>query len=112
MTYQVHFVVDAELDLLEIYQYLVGAGVPRRAEKILDELESVCFSLEQMPERGHFPPELLRLGIRAYRELNHKVYRIVYQIVENDIYVHCILDGRRDMQSLLQERLLRPEESE
>ena len=34
-------------------------------------------------------------------------YRIIYQIINNSLYVHCILDERRDMQSLLMDRLLK-----
>jgi len=43
----------------------------------------------------------------ACREIHVKVYRIMYQITGDDIFVHCILDGRRDIQDLLQKRLLR-----
>jgi toxin ParE1/3/4 len=46
------------------------------------------------------------LGIREYREVFFKPYRLIYRIIGNKVYIMLIVDGRRDMQSLLQRRLL------
>jgi toxin ParE1/3/4 len=46
------------------------------------------------------------LGIREYREVFFKPYRIIYRVVEKNVYIFLIADGRRDMQTLLQRRLL------
>ncbi|MBW1704494.1 MAG: type II toxin-antitoxin system RelE/ParE family toxin [Deltaproteobacteria bacterium] len=78
---------------------------PFNAEKFIDQLEEVCFRLEQMSERGHIPRELERIGVNDYREILFKVYRIIYQIIGSDVFIHCILDGRRNLQELLQQRL-------
>jgi toxin ParE1/3/4 len=51
--------------------------------------------------------ELNRVMVYAYRQIHVKVYRIIYQTIGDDVFVHCILDGRRDIEDLLQERLLR-----
>ncbi|MBA3017875.1 MAG: type II toxin-antitoxin system RelE/ParE family toxin, partial [Desulfobacteraceae bacterium] len=45
-------------------------------------------------------------GIRDYREIFFKPYRIIYRIDNENVYVYLIVDGRRDMQTLLQRRLL------
>jgi len=37
----------------------------------------------------------------------HKFYVGIYQINHDEVFIHCILDGRREIQKLLQERLLR-----
>jgi toxin ParE1/3/4 len=66
----------------------------------------VFFSLSEFPERGTYPKELLALGIREYREIFFKPYRIIYRVMHNIVYALLIVDGRRDMQSLLQRRLL------
>ncbi|MCZ6629180.1 MAG: type II toxin-antitoxin system RelE/ParE family toxin, partial [SAR324 cluster bacterium] len=58
--------------------------------------------------RGAHPRELLSLGIREYREVFFKPYRILYQVAETRVMVMLIADGRRDMQTLLQRRLLAP----
>ena len=60
-----------------------------------------------MPERGHIPPELERIGVFGFREIHFKPYRIVYEIERKGVFIHCVLDGRRDLQELLESRLLR-----
>lgn len=59
-----------------------------------------------MPERGSYPKELLRLGVREFREIILKPYRIVYRVRGESIYIYLIADGRRDMRTLLSRRLL------
>ncbi len=107
MKFKVHVVGDAEQDVFEIYHYISASGSPLNAEKLLNELEQAIISLEHMPERGHTPPELKRIGIFEYREIHLKPYRIIYEIIGSNVFVHCVLDGRRDLQDLLQQRLLR-----
>jgi len=46
------------------------------------------------------------LGIREYREVFLKPTRIIYRIIEKKVYILLIADGRRDMDALLQRRLL------
>ena len=41
-----------------------------------------------------------------YREIFFKPYRIIRRVMEDNVYVLVIADGRRDMQTLLQRRLL------
>jgi toxin ParE1/3/4 len=107
MKYAVHLVEDAEKDLFDIYRYVALNDSPEKAEKLLDHLEQTMLKLETFPERGHYPPELERIGVREYREVFYKPYRIVYQIMKSEVFIHCVLDGRRDLQELLQNRFLR-----
>jgi toxin ParE1/3/4 len=107
MRYRVNFVSSAEDDLFEIYKYIYLDDSEEKAEKLYSKLYEKCLSLQEYPYRGHIPPELDLLGIREFLEVHYKPYRIIYQIIEKEVFVHCILDGRRDMQSLLQERLLK-----
>jgi len=107
MKYAVHLVEDAEKDLFDIYRYVALNDSPEKAEKLLDYLEQTILKLETFPERAHYPPELERIGVREYREVFYKPYRIVYQIMKSEVFIHCVLDGRRDLQDLLQNRVLR-----
>ena len=52
------------------------------------------------------PKELLALGIREYREVFFKPYRIIYRVVDEAVYVLLIADCRHHMQALLQRRLI------
>ena len=53
-----------------------------------------------------FLKELLALGIREYHEIFFKPYRIIYRVIDKNVHILLIADGRRDMQTLLQRRLL------
>lgn len=105
--YRVRIVEDAEQDLIELYTYVATHDSVDKADHLLDALQELCLGLDAHPTRGHVPPELERIGLTEYREVHYKPYRIIYQIVGRDVYVHCVLDGRRDMQTLLERRLFR-----
>ncbi len=97
----------AKSDIIDIYNYVAENDSLENAKKLLTNLEKTYLKLENLPNRGHIPPELKNTGIRRYREIHFKPYRIIYEIIDNIVYVHCILDGRRNMQEILANRLLR-----
>jgi toxin ParE1/3/4 len=105
--YRVRLAEDAERDLIDIYRYIALNDSVEKAAYVLDQLESLCSRLTELPERGHLPPELDRIGVMNYREVNFKPYRVIYELIKQDVYIHCILDGRRDIPSLLERRLIR-----
>lgn len=106
MPYTVYLTEAAARDLEEIYGYIALHDAPGRADRVLTRMDKVFAGLAHAPERGAFPHELQGLGIREFRELRFKPYRIIYRILGSRVYVLLIADGRRDMQSLLQRRLL------
>ena len=107
MNYNVYVISDAEEDLYEIYHYVATTDSATKAEKLLARLEEACQSLSSFPHRGHLPSELENINVFDYKEIHFKPYRIIYQITETDVFIHCILDSRRDIQQLLEKRLLR-----
>ncbi|UCC54312.1 MAG: type II toxin-antitoxin system RelE/ParE family toxin [Anaerolineaceae bacterium] len=106
MPFAVLLTNDAARDLNELYDYITEHDSARKADYVLEQIEKTFSTLSEFPERGVYPKELLKLGIREYREIFFKPYRIIYRIMDKNIYVLLIVDGRRDMQSLLQRRLL------
>jgi len=107
MKYQVLVAAEAEEDIFDIYRYVLRADGPDRANYVLRKLRESCQSLAKMPRRGHCPPELEHVGVRGYREVHFRPYRIIYQIVGRKVFIHCVLDGRRAVQEALERRLLR-----
>ena len=106
MRFEVPLTAAASRDLEELYEYISEHDAPSKADYVLDRLEKVLETLATLPERGSHPKELLALGIREYRQTFFKPYRIVYRVVARRVYVYLIADGRRDMQALLERRLL------
>lgn len=107
MNFQVLLVQEAEDDLFEIYKYILDNDSATSADYVILKIEEVCLSLGELPQRGHIPPELDRISISNFLELHFKPYRIIYEIEGKKVFIHCILDGRRDLQDLLERRLLR-----
>lgn len=107
MRFTVHLIEDAEKDLLDIYQYIAINDSVEQADRLLDHLEETVQKLETFPMRGHTPPELERIGVFDFKETHYKPFRIIYEIRKSEVFVHCVFDGRRDLQELLQNRVLR-----
>jgi toxin ParE1/3/4 len=46
-------------------------------------------------------------GVKDFREVLFKPYRVIYEVTGNRVVVLGCFDGRRDMQLLLERRMLR-----
>ena len=103
MPYAVFLTDDAARDLDELYDYIALHDARSKADRVLEQIEKVFSRLSEFPERGAHPNELLALGIREYRETFFKPYRIIYRVMDKNVYVLLIAAVR---QSLLQRRLL------
>ena len=105
MPFKVLLTHAAARDLDELYDYIARHDALRKADYVLEQIEKTLSKLSEVPERGAYPKELLAIGIREYREVFFKPYRIIYRVVDKNVYVLLVVDGRRDMQALLQRRL-------
>ena len=105
MRFEVLLTAHAERDLEELYDYIAAQDSPGSAAQVLDRIEKALQGLSTFPDRGSHPKELLELGIRDYRQVFFKPYRLIYRFLEQRVYVYLIVDGRRDMQTLLARRL-------
>ena len=106
MVFEVFLTDDAVRDLEDICDYINLHDIPGKMDHVLEQLKKAFTSLSENPYRGAYPKELLSVGIREYREIFFKPYRIIYRVMDNNVYVLLIADGRRDMETLLQRRLL------
>lgn len=96
----------AERDLESIYDYIAESDCVANANYLVDRLIQVAESLPRLPERGSYPKELLALGIKEFRQAPFKPYRLIYRVTGSQVVIYMFADGRRDMQSLLERRLL------
>ncbi|CAE6709864.1 MAG: type II toxin-antitoxin system RelE/ParE family toxin [Nitrospira sp.] len=104
--YEVVLTLGAERDLESIYDYIAQFDGVANADDALDRLMEVVEGPARFPERGSYPKELAALGIREYRQTRFKPYRVIYRVIGRQVVIYLIIDGRRDMQSLLTSRLL------
>jgi toxin ParE1/3/4 len=106
MGFKVLLTAGAERDLESIDDHIAEFDSKARADHVLNKLVQAAQELASFPERGAHPRELQALGILEYRQVFFKPYRLIYRIIDKQVYIYLIADGRRDMQSLLMRRLL------
>lgn len=106
MPHEVRLTAAAERDLESIYDHIAEFDSMASANHVLDRLLKAAEGLATIPERGSHPRELQALGIREYRQVFFKPYRLIYRIIGQQVFIVLIADGRRDMQTLLAHRLL------
>jgi toxin ParE1/3/4 len=103
--FQVKFTEWAELDLEYIIAYIAENDDIQKAIKIFSKIKEKVFSLSKFPKRGRVVPELNRINIKDYIEIIYKSYRIIYFIENKTVFIVGILDGRRDLESTLYQRI-------
>ena len=106
MKFEVLLTHDAQRDLLDIHAWIEESDGPAKAGHVSGRLERAIESLGDTPDRGAWPGELEALGIREYRQVHFKPYRMICRVVGKRVFVVLVADGRRDMQTLLSRRLL------
>ena len=109
MNYKVLLVKEAEKDILDIYNFVSKAESSSSSLSLIDRLEETCASLSKFPERGQIPQELEKIGVYQYRQVHYRCYRIIYEVIGQEVYILCVLDGRRNLPEILERRLLRPD---
>ncbi len=96
----------AEDDLNEIVEYYFPLS-QNYVEKVILEFEENVMSLKEYPKSGRIVPELEKQGILQYRELIQGYYRIIYEISDDKVIVHTIIDGRRNFEDIIISKLSR-----
>lgn len=104
--FEVLLTEGAEQDLEAIFEYICEFDCVESANDVLDALMGVVESLAKFPERGSYPKELVGLGIKDYRQTFFKPYRVIYRVADTKVIIYLIMDGRRDIQTVLARRLL------
>jgi toxin ParE1/3/4 len=106
MEYQVVFSESARKDLFDLYYFVAMNDSFEKADKLRVFLEEKCSTLYHLPYRGlkikeiyEERPDILQLIARPYT--------IIYKVVGSDVIILAIIDGRMEMQKVLEARLLR-----
>jgi plasmid stabilization system protein ParE len=87
--------LDAERDLVELFDYIAQDGGLQRAELVLRRIERTVNTLADWPLIGRIRPEL----DGAPRSFSVWPWIVIYEPQPNGrgIYVWRVLDGRRDL---------------
>ena len=107
MKNEVIILPNAERDIFDIFKFISKNDSPSRAEKIYKNITEVIMNLSTFLNLGHYNSEMENIGNYGYKEVHFNPYRIIYHIDNSTIYIQAVLDSRRNIEDLLQERLLR-----
>lgn len=107
MSLKVVILDSAKLDLTELRSYIVARFSQAAWLEISSHLRSVLKTLADSPQAVSVPPEIQMLNLDEYRQVMAGMNRIIYEVRHDMVFVHAIVDARRDMVSVLTKRLLR-----
>jgi toxin ParE1/3/4 len=103
--FAVRFTPPAEDDLDAIHDYISAHGSPQIADALLDKMMSRLARLEQFPDRGSPVPELAGLK-HHFRQVSVSPYRCIYTVADANVIIVAVLDGRRNVRAVLEQRML------
>lgn len=96
----------ARIGIDELRSYVVRAFGWETWRQTSAQLQETITHIRQFPASGHAPAELEGLEDGFRQALSGK-NRIIYQVRDDTVFVHLVVDVRRDLPSLLQRIVLR-----
>ncbi|MBX3271377.1 MAG: type II toxin-antitoxin system RelE/ParE family toxin [Sandaracinaceae bacterium] len=106
MTKRVIWSAAALRDYENLIDFVAERDGVEQAQRLHRKVHPAVQSLSDSPERCRVVPELKAIGVTVYRELIVRPYRVPFRIQGRDVVVLAIVDGRRDLEELLIERLV------
>jgi toxin ParE1/3/4 len=82
----------AKEDLKIIHDYIYHDS-PFYAQQVITNIIEKTETLINFPETGRIVPEINNSNTR---EIFIYSYRIIYEIINNDIIIHAVIHGKRD----------------
>lgn len=104
---RVVLLASAEQDLKELRSYILKKFSRLTWQKTYGQLKDAIRHLATFPLLGGIPDELEALELTQYRQILSGKNRVIYEVRQDTVFVHAIMDTRRDMTSFLLARLLR-----
>jgi toxin ParE1/3/4 len=104
---KVHILASAQADLRSLRGYVVHSFSSDTWHTTKAKLKTSIENLARFPHLGGIPPELESLNLTQYRQILSGMNRVIYEVRQDAVYVHLIVDTRRDLKEVLLQRLLR-----
>jgi toxin ParE1/3/4 len=105
MNYSVRITSAAWRDLIEIHDWIAENDSMENADHVLDRLSETAETITALPHCGSRPSELPHNMEGEFRQVFFKPYRVIYEVIQDEVVIHLIADGRRNLQTLLLRRL-------
>src|SRR5438552_3621448 len=105
MEYEVILSEIAKQDLFDIYYYIAVNDSFEKADKLRKNLEQKCVTLFKFPNRGSKIKEISSERTDIL-QIIYSPYSIIYKIEHKRVIILSIIDERRDLLAVLQDRFL------
>ena len=99
---------SAKADLHDLRSYILTRFSKEVWQATYTKLKEAVRNLGVFPYLGPVPQELSELHIYQYRQLICGMNRIIYEVRGDMLYIHVIVDTRREVTALLMRRLIPP----
>ena len=99
MTRQIRVLRRAQVDLLEIQDYIARDN-PAAAEGVIKAILDLIASLGEFSERGRLPKDAI-LKASRYRYPRHGEYLVFYKVLRLQVRVYRVVHGRRRYEAIL-----------
>ncbi|MBC3936457.1 type II toxin-antitoxin system RelE/ParE family toxin [Undibacterium rugosum] len=106
MSYKVQVLAYAKDDYREIRGYVKRKFGDQVWMTVESDFKKMLKQIAEMPLAGSVPEEIEAIGLVHYRQRLVGKTRIIYQIKEEEIFVHMFVDTNRDFPSVLYDRLM------
>lgn len=97
----------ARIGIDELKSYIVRTFGWETWRQTSMQLQETITHIRRFPATGHTPDELEGLFEDSFRQILSGKNRIIYQVREDTVFIHLVIDARRDLPSLLHRVLLR-----
>ena len=97
---------SAQTDLMALRGYIVKNFSTTTWKATYAKLKTAIRNLAMFPYLGGMPDELASLNLTQYRQVLSGMNRIICEVRHEVVYVHLIVDTRRDLNDVLMQRLL------
>ncbi len=97
----------ARIGIDELRSYIVRTFGWETWRQTSAQLQETIKQIRQFPACGYTPAELEGFFEEGFREAVCGKNRIIYQVRDDTVFVHLVVDVRRDLPTLLQRIVLR-----
>lgn len=107
MGFRIVILDSAEQDLKELRSYILKTFSADTWRITYSGIKEAIRNLKNFPRTGCIPEEIEKLNLTQYRQVLSGMNRVIYEVRLDVIYIHVVVDARREMNALLTRRLLR-----
>lgn len=98
---------SAEQDIKELRTYILKNLSLKAWHNTYAKIRESIRNLADSSESGSFPEEIEKFNMSQYRQVLSGMNRVIYEVRQDIVYIHTVVDARSDLNTFLNRRLLK-----